>query len=176
MRMEITYMYQPPKRYTFEEPKLKEWVETHSRGKVLNLFAGRTKLNVDEFRVDLDPNALADHHGDAFEFIMSTHLKFDTIILDPPWSLRKSREKYEGRIVGSFTKIKNCLNRVLVVGGRVITIGYSSTGMSRSRGFEKKALCVICHNGDHDDAFGVVEDYEKDTEVVVDDQVIKTDS
>lgn len=166
--MEITYMLQPPKRYTFEQPKLREWVENNCRGKVLNLFAGKTKLNVDEYRVDFDKDVPADFYGDAFEFISTTDMKFDTIILDPPWSIRKSREKYEGRVVGSFTKIKNNLRRILNNNGRVISVGYSSTGMSKSRGFKKIALAIVCHNGDHDDSFAVVEeDYEKDTEVLV---------
>jgi hypothetical protein len=170
--MEITYLTQPPKRYTFEQPKLREWVEKQCRGKVLNLFAGRTKLNVDEYRVDFDKEVPADFYGDAFEFVSTTEMRFDTIILDPPWSIRKSREKYGGRVVGSFTKIKNVLRRILNKGGRVITVGYSSTGMSKSRGFEKIALAVVCHNGDHDDSFAITEeDYEKDIEVIVEEQI-----
>ena len=170
--MEITYLTQPPKRYTFEQPKLREWVEKQCKGKVLNLFAGRTKLNVDEYRVDIDKEVPADFYGDAFEFVSTTEMRFDTIILDPPWSIRKSREKYGGRVVGSFTKIKNVLRRILNKGGRVITVGYSSTGMSKSRGFEKIALAVVCHNGDHDDSFAITEeDYEKDIEVIVEEQM-----
>ena len=45
--------------------------------------------------------------------------------------------------------------------------------MSKSRGFEKIALAVVCHNGDHDDSFAIVEeDYEKDIEVIVEEQHI----
>lgn len=165
--MEITYMLQPPKRYTFEQPRLKKWVEDRCKGKVLNLFAGKTHLAVDEFRVDIDAATEPDVVMDAFKFITTTDMKFDTIILDPPWSVRKSREKYGGRIVGSFTKIKNNLSRVLNDGGRVITVGYSSVGMSRSRGFKKIALCVICLSGDHDDSFAVLEEEAKDLLVVV---------
>ena len=170
--MEIVYLTQPPKKYTFEQPKLREWVEGQCRGKVLNLFAGRTRLNVDEYRVDFDKEVPADFYGDAFEFVSTTEMRFDTIILDPPWSIRKSREKYGGRVVGSFTKIKNVLRRILNKGGKVITIGYSSTGMSKSRGFEKIALAIVCHNGDHDDSFAITEeDYEKDIEVIVEEQM-----
>ena len=170
--MEIVYLTQPPKRYTFEQPKLREWVEQQCKGKVLNLFAGRTKLNVDEYRVDFDKDVPADHYGDAFDFVSKTEMRFDTIILDPPWSIRKSREKYGGRVVGSFTKIKNILRRILNKNGRVITVGYSSTGMSKSRGFEKIALAIVCHNGDHDDSFAIVEeDYEKDIEVIVEEKM-----
>ena len=105
--MDFTYLSQPPKKWTFEQPKLKLWVEKWSTGKVLNLFAGMTRLNLDEFRVDCNKEMDADWYGDAYEFVTTTDKKFNTIILDPPYSIRKSREKYNGNYIGSFTKIKN---------------------------------------------------------------------
>ena len=157
--MQFTYIAQPPKRYTFEQPKVKRWVEFMCRGRVLNLFAGKVILNVDEVRNDIDPTMPADFHQDAYELVcLSTPEAFDTIILDPPYSLRKSREKYEGRYIGSFTKIKNELPRILRAGGRVITFGYDSVGMAKKRGFSKVAILLVCHSGDHDDTIAVVED------------------
>lgn len=50
--MNFTYLMQPPRKYTFEMPKLKEWTESYCKGKVLNLFAGKTHLNVDEFYIN----------------------------------------------------------------------------------------------------------------------------
>jgi hypothetical protein len=163
--LNFTYLMQPPKRYTFEQPRLKLWIEEWSKGKVLNLFAGKVKLNVDEFRVDMDNDMPADFHGDAFEFVMSTPYKFDTVILDPPYTLRKSREKYGGRYIGSLTKIKNNLIRVLNPDARVISLGYDSVGMSKSRGFKKLAICLICHSGDHNDTICLVEQYLNEKQV-----------
>ncbi len=157
-KVDFTYLAQPPRKFTFEQPKLKEWCEKWCIGKVLNLFAGKTKLNVDEFRVDCNKEMLANWYGDALEFIKTTNLKFDTIVLDPPYNLRKSREKYQGKYIGSFTKIKNELKRVLNPNGRIITLGYDSVGMSKSRGFRKIAICLVCHNGDHNDTICIVEE------------------
>ena len=153
-------MTQPPKRYTFEQPKLKKFVERNCRGKVLNLFAGKTPLMVNETRVDIDKRMPADYHMDALAFLkmaVSKGLKFDTAILDPPYSIRKSREKYEGQWIGAFRKIKDLIPEVLNDNGIVITLGYDSVGLSRSRGFKKVALCIVCHNGDHDDTICLVE-------------------
>lgn len=155
--VEFTYLSQPPKRFTFEQPKLRKWVEQWCIGRTLNLFAGKTKLDVDEFRVDSNKEMLADFYGDAFEFVTTTDKKFDTIVLDPPYNLRKSREKYKDHYIGSFTKIKNELPKILNPNGRVIILGYSSVGMSKSRGFEKIAVALICHNGDHNDTIATVE-------------------
>ena len=43
-------------------------------------------------------------------------------------------------------------------GGRIIHFGYSSTGMSKSRGFKKVGICLVCHNGDHNDTICLVEE------------------
>ncbi len=158
--MEFTYLTQPPKRYTFQQPKLREWTEKQCKGKVLNLFAGTTKLNVDEVRVDIDKNVPADYYMDAFEFVnlaKEQGMKFDTIILDPPYNLRKSREKYGGKYIGSLTKIKNALLPLMNENCIVISYGYDTVGMSKSRGFKKIGVCVICHNGDHNDTLCLVE-------------------
>jgi uncharacterized protein YodC (DUF2158 family) len=158
--MDFVYLTQPPKRYTFEQPKLRKWVEDNCSGKVLNLFAGTTKLDVDEVRVDIDKSVPADYYMEAESFVdlaISEKMLFDTIVLDPPYNLRKAREKYEGRFIGSFTKIKNKLINLVPVGGKVIILGYDTVGMSRCRGFEKIGICVVCHNGDHNDTLCVVE-------------------
>ena len=169
--MEMTYLTQPPKRYTFEQPKLRVWVENYCKGngQVLNLFAGKVKLNVPELRVDIDENMPANIHVDAYHFVSEMRdslsiegppMLFGVVILDPPYNIRKSREKYEGRWIGKLTKIKNILPGIIRPGGRVISLGYDSVGMSKSRGFKKIALCVVCHGGDHNDTLCLVEEKE----------------
>lgn len=155
--LDFTYLRQPPKRYTFEQPKLKRWVEKRCKGKVLNLFAGKVKLNVDEIRVDIDENAIADHYIDAYEFIKTWNgPKFDTVILDPPYNVRKAREKYNGKYIGKFKKLKKILPRVLNENSIIITLGYDSSGMGK--GFIKKEICVVNHSGDHNDTIVLVEE------------------
>jgi hypothetical protein len=161
--VKFTYMYQQPARYTFEMPKLKTWVESWCIGKTLNLFAGKTLLDVDEYRVDSDHEMPADYHGDADGFVKTTELRFQTIILDPPYNLRQSRQRYGSRYIGSFTLIKKHIPRIMEIGGRVISLGYDTVGMSNSAGFRKIAVAIICHNGSHNDTLGVVEEYYQPT-------------
>lgn len=157
--LEFTYLLQPPKKFTFEMPRVKMWVESWCRGKTLNLFAGMITLNIDEIRNDINPKMEADYHLDAYEFVADWKGdNFDTIILDPPYNLRKAREKYEGQYIGGYTKIKNIIPNILNPNGRVISLGYDTVGMSKSRGFEKVAICVVCHGGDHNDTLILVED------------------
>lgn len=155
--IDFTYLQQPPKRYTFEQPKLKLWCEKWCDGKVLNLFCGKTKLNVDEYRVDIDPLVNPDSCMDAYKFVTETKMRFDTVVFDPPYNLRKAREKYGDRYIGSATKIKNELPKILNSSGIIQTYGYDSVGMSKSRGFEKVAIVLVCHGGDQNDTIGLVE-------------------
>jgi len=156
--MNFTYLAQPPKKYTFEQPKLKLWTESWCQGKVLNLFCGKTKLNVDEIRVDIDETMEADYYMEVREFVKKWKgKKFDTVILDPPYTYRKAKEKYNGNMIGQLPKLKNELKNILNKNARVISFGWDTVGMSKSRGFEKIAICVVCHNGDHRDTLCLVE-------------------
>lgn len=156
--VEIYYVCSPPNKWTFKPKKIKTIVEAELEGKVLNLFAGKTNLDYDNsIRVDKDKKKEADYHMPALEFLNKTEMHFDTVILDPPYNVRKSREKYEGDYMGNFTKIKNELVERITEDGKVLTFGYATTGMAKSRGFEKERIYVINHKGDHNDTLLVVE-------------------
>ena len=164
--LKFTYLKQPPRKYTFQMPKVKEWVEKRCVGKVLNLFAGKTLLEVNEVRVDIDrENAIADYYMDAFEFVSTWKgKKFDTVILDPPYRIRKSMEKYHGCVVSSYQKIRRNLVKILTRNATVISLGYNSSSIGL--GFEKKEICLVHHGGAHNDTIillekrvGSIEDY-----------------
>lgn len=158
--MEFEYMFQGPRKYTFEMTGLKRWTEAQCFGKVLNLFAGKTKLNADEVRIDLNEEMPADYHIDAYKFVNMAQEKgwvYDTVIFDPPYNLRKSREKYMGVYTSELRKIKTILPKIISLGGKIICYGYDTTGMGKGRGFEKINVCVINHGGDHNDTLVIVE-------------------
>lgn len=157
--IDFIYMAQPPKKWTLEQPKLKKWVEDRFKGKkTLNLFAGKTKLNLDEVRVDISDEWNPDIISDAFDYVKNNDLtQFEAILLDPPYNLRKAREKYGDKYIGSYTKIKNVIAEKVKIGTLIITMGYDSVGMAKCRGFDKKEICLICHGGDHNDTICLVE-------------------
>jgi len=158
---DFTYYQQPTKKYTFEMPRIKEWTEKRSQGRVLNLFAGKTKLNIDEMRVDASNEFAPDYHGDCREFIkMATNTSevYDVVLLDPPYTWRKSKEKYEGYMIGQYPRLKDELLPIMSSTGRVISYGWDTVGMGKLRGFKKVGLCVVCHGGDSRDTLIIVED------------------
>jgi len=97
------YIKCPLHRYTFSVKPIKNWVEFNCIGLTLNLFSGKTKLDITEIRNDLDIEALADYHMDALEFLRTWKGEpFGTILLDPPYAYRKSMEMYKGIKCKSF--------------------------------------------------------------------------
>jgi tRNA G10 N-methylase Trm11 len=156
--MIFDYIKCPLHRYTFSIKPMKEWVENNCEGKVLNLFAGITKLNIDEIRNDLDAESLADYHLDAVEFLRTwTGEKFDTILLDPPYAYRKSMEMYKGIKCSPFRQLKEEIQNVIKSNGKVITFGYHSTVMGINRGYNIEKICLFSHGGAIHDTIATIE-------------------
>lgn len=156
--MDFNYIKCPLNKYTFSVRPIREWVEDQCEGKVLNLFAGKTKLTVDEIRNDVDKTMNADYHEDAYSFVLNWKgEKFDTILLDPPYSYRKSMEFYNGNKASPFRKMKDELPRILNLGGIVITFGYHSVSMGTGRGFQVEKICLFSHGGAIHDTIATVE-------------------
>lgn len=158
MKIIMEHIRCPLNRYTFSVRPLREWVERSCEGNVLNLFAGQTPLALDEVRNDLEPSMPADYHQDALDLAENwTGKPFGTILLDPPYAYRKSMELYKGIVCSPFRKLKDALPRILLPGGLVVTFGYHSVVMGRSRGFRLERLAVFSHGGAIHDTLASVE-------------------
>jgi hypothetical protein len=186
----VTYLKQPLKRYTFQAPKIKKWVESQCAGKtVLNLFGGPTRLNgCTEISNDIDyftepkkgkaPEPIkTTYHMDALDcvkMLKEKGVKVQVVLDDPPYSYRKSMEKYKGNLNSRFKQICDILPDILAPDGIVITFGYHSRVMSDKRGFRVRELCIISHAGAQRDTFASVEDkLEGDTIATVEQRINK---
>lgn len=147
------------RRYTFQSPKIKTWVEANSQGRCLNLFAGKTKLNIDEVRNDIDESMNAEFHKDAVDFVRDWNgEKFDTIILDPPYAYRKGMEMYNGNYTSRFKMLADAIPNILKPNGKAITFGYHSTFLSKKRGAELIKLCIFAHGGAQHCTIAIIEE------------------
>ena len=153
------------RRYTFDSPKIKKWVEENSSGKCLNLFAGKNKLDLDEVRNDLDETVLADYHMDALDFVKQCKDKFDTIILDPPYALRKAMEMYKGNYSSKFKQIADEITKLCKPKTKIISFGYHSTFMGKVRKYDLVKLCVFAHGGSQHCTIGIIEQLNSEDEV-----------
>jgi hypothetical protein len=156
--MKFTLIKCPLNKYTFKIKNIRIWVENVCDGLTLNLFSGPTKLEIREVRNDLDPEVDADYHMDALDCMKQwNNPRFQTILLDPPYSYRKSMEMYGGRKASTFLQVKDYIPTILKKGGRVITFGYHSHSMGRSRGFIVDHIALFSHGGAIHDTIATVE-------------------
>jgi hypothetical protein len=131
----------------------------------LDPFAGN--FSPAHYRNDINPDTNTQEHMDAIEWLKTrANSCADGILLDPPYSLRQISEHYKRagiKITGWHTssgwqaKIKDEVNRIVKVGGKVITFGWNSNGMGKSRGFEKTRILLVAHGGNKNDTIVVCE-------------------
>lgn len=157
--MKFTYLKTPLYKYMFKNKKIVKWVEENCEGKVLNLFAGKYKLRkVDEVRNDVRVDMPSDYHMDALDFVKRWGgVKFNTIILNPPYSYLKTMEMYEDGVSSPFNQLKNEIDRIIKPHGVVITFGYHSNVMGKNRDYEQEHILLMSHGGAIHDTIAVIE-------------------
>lgn len=159
--MKFTYLKQPLNKYTFNSPKILQWVNSNCVELTLNLFAGRTKLSIKEIRVDMSNEFNPDYVMDAYDFVLKAgkeKMKFNTIVLDPPYAYRKAIELYNGNYSSKFKLINDIIPNILNKNGNVISFGYHSVNLGKKRGFETTEICLINHGGAQHDTIAIIEE------------------
>jgi hypothetical protein len=149
----IERIFEMPRKWTFQMPKLRGWVEERIEGSTLNLFGGVTKLSGDIVTNDINPDLPADLRRDAYDLTQWTDsgAKFDTVVFDPPYTAFQAVRTYNAKKAQEVTHARDVVEYVLRPGGRVISLGFNSTGMSESRGFSKESILLVNCGGSHND-------------------------
>ena len=163
-----------PSKHTFAIKPIQELlIEEVTSGIWLNPFSGLT--NVKEFvseevqiiSNDLNPEFDSDFHLDALDFLNRFDKdSIDGVLFDPVYSPRQLSECYKS--VGlSVTKettqssfwsnLKDSISSLIKLGGKVITCGWNSNGIGKTRGFALRRLLIVPHGGNHNDTLVTVE-------------------
>jgi hypothetical protein len=135
-------------------PKLRAWVESRLEGTVLNLFGGIVRFP-QAVHNDLNQDLLqeGDLNRDAFDLSqwIDYPAQFDTVIFDPPYSAHQAVVSYGTKKQQQVSHARDVVEYVLRPHGRVISLGFNSTGMSAGRGFDKEAILLVNCGGSHND-------------------------
>ena len=134
-----------PNHNTFLIKPIREFVQKHIlniEGDIIDPFANGSRLaNITN---DLNPKFDTNYNIDA--------------LFDPPYSPRQLKECYDG--IGQSlhdTKISVWSNwkieiaRVLKKGGTVLSFGWNTVGIGKTRGFELQEVLIVCHGSMHND-------------------------
>jgi hypothetical protein len=151
----IERIFEMPRKWTFQMPKLRAWIEARiGNGPCLNLFGGVVRLPA-AVHNDINPALLkeGDLNRDAYDLTQWLDMPgaFDTVVFDPPYSAHQAVVSYGGTKQQQVSHARDVVEYVLRDGGRVISLGFNSTGMSNSRGFEKESILLVNCGGSHND-------------------------
>jgi hypothetical protein len=158
---EFHRIFEMPSKDTFSMPKLRKWVLKHLEGRVLNVFAGETKLREYAGKIvynDINPELRVDYHYDAREISQFfAPESFDSILLDPPYSYFQAINTYHCKRMLDVSRVISEADKLLKSGGVAITLGRNSTGFGKKRGYQKKAILLVNSGACHNDIIVVVE-------------------
>lgn len=159
--LHIERWFEVPRKWTFQMPKVRKWIEARLTGDVLNLFGGVTRLTYDGAILynDLNVDLPADYRRDAYDLSQwaDTADRFDTVIFDPPYTAFQAVRTYGSKKAQEVSHARDVVELVLKPGGRVLSLGFNSTGMSESRGFVKDAIALVNCGASHNDIIIVSE-------------------
>lgn len=156
----IKYYCVQPNKWTFQSDKIREWVESHLEGDVLNACAGKTKLNHERkiHRNDINPERDADTHYDVLELTEWLEPNsFDTVVYDPPFSKAQADSTYDGISVTDEGKAMRVFDQLLRPGGKVVKFGFSTTGMPGELDYVRKEVAIFNTLGRMNDWLAVVD-------------------
>lgn len=168
--MKIERIWAMPNSETFTIKPIKELIQrTINDGVWIDPFV---RNSIFKYRCvytnDLNPDIKSTHNLEALEFLkLFENESIDGVLFDPPYSFRQIMECYNGigRKVfqtdtnGSFyADKKNEIARIVKKGGTVISFGWNSMGVGKTRGFEMKEILLVPHGGSKNDTIVTVEE------------------
>lgn len=100
---------------------------------------------------DIMPTTYHKEFKDFAQLMLEQEQEFDVIFFDPPYSLRQLKENYDG--IGKDLELwqthnmwgvgKDALSKCVKPGGYVVSLGWTTAGFGKKRGFDKKEVHVF---------------------------------
>lgn len=163
-----------PNSKTFTIKPIKELIKSELvEGVIIDPFANEASIReimTDKQQYitnDLNTDYDTDYHMDALDFLkLFEDNSVDMVLYDPPYSPRQVSEVYKslGKTVNMQTtqasywsNQKKEIARIVKPNGKVITFGWNSNGIGKTRGFEIKRILLVAHGGWHNDTICTVE-------------------
>lgn len=168
--MKITRCWAMPTPDTFDCKPIGEFVKRYLADSKLSIdpFARNKRWAL--YTNDLDPSTIADQHMDARDYLKyfrDQKMKFDRMILDPPYSPRQISECYKsiGRECSStdtqngrlYKEVKDLFHQISEPGSIVLSFGWNTSGMGIGRGWEIIEIMLVCHGAAHNDTICMAE-------------------
>ena len=165
--MKINRAWAMPSKNTFSIKPISELLERYVSDDLVSIdpFANSNRLAM--HCNDLDPQYETEFCMDAIEFLkVLDDNSIDLVLFDPPYSPRQVSECYKSLDMtvnmqttqSSFWgNLKKEIDRITKPGSVVITFGWNSGGIGKTKGFEIVEILMVAHGGWHNDTICTVE-------------------
>jgi len=157
-----------PNPNTFDCKPIGEFVRRWISGVSADPFARNSQLAT--YTNDLTPDTHAESHLDAVDFLETLRggdIELDCAIFDPPYSPGQIKECYNniGRDVTGkdtqnaalYKRVRDAIHPLVKNGGVVLSFGWNSAGMGKTRGYEIEEILLVAHGGAHNDTICLAE-------------------
>lgn len=163
--MKLNRVWSIPSKWTFQIRPIAELLTRYNVGSGwADPFAGQSRLC--EYRNDLNPANQQPSQVEALDFIQTLSGPLRGVVFDPPYSLTQVARSYSNfglkfkgkeNPTGGFPRVKNAIIALVEPNGVVISFGWNSCGMGKTRGFELEEILLVCHGGNRNDTIVTVE-------------------
>jgi len=163
--MKIERKWAMPSFATFTITPIKELLNKYVVDKSwIDPFAGWNSPA--EITNDINPKAPTKFHEEASIFVGRLKDGEFNCLFDPPYSNRQISEHYKNAGLQPnwkdtsaqfYSRVKDEITSKIKKNGYVISFGWNSVGMGKSRGFEIVEILLVCHGGAHNDTIVTVE-------------------
>lgn len=160
-------VWEMPNKNTFDIRCILNLIQKYNNQNYLSIDPFANKNRIAKITNDLDPESGCDYCLDALDFLKQFEAdSIDFVLYDPPYSPRQVSECYKklGKTVNMQTtqssfwgNMKKEIARIVKKDGYVITFGWNSNGIGKTKGFEIKEILIVAHGGSHNDTICTVE-------------------
>jgi len=160
-------VWEMPNSNTFDIKCINKLIHKYHKAEMKSIDPFANKNRIAKITNDLDPEMKADYCMDAIDFLKQFETgSIDFVLYDPPYSPRQVSECYKkmGRTVNMETtqssfwgNLKKEIARVTKANGIVISFGWNTNGIGKTKGFEILEILTVAHGGQHNDTLCTVE-------------------
>ena len=160
-------IWEMPNSNTFDIKCIKRLIYRYHKNEYLSIDPFANKNRIAKITNDLDPVMKANYCIDALDFLKQFgNESIDFVLYDPPYSPRQVSECYKklGKTVNMQTtqasfwgNLKKEISRITKPGGIVISFGWNTNGIGKTKGFEIIEILIVAHGGQHNDTLCTVE-------------------
>ena len=160
-------VWEMPNSNTFDIKCINKLIHKYFDSTLESIDPFANKNRIAKITNDLDPAMGTDYCMDALEFLkLFPDNSIDFVLYDPPYSPRQVSECYKrlGKTVNMQTTqasfwgdIKKEIARITKPNSIVISFGWNSNGIGKTKGFDIKEILIVAHGGSHNDTICTVE-------------------